>query len=117
MDPVHNSKLLVLLERSHVIRRTSSKQSCAREARKESEAREVEREREAKARKAEQASANLFNAVRRGDVNAVKALLEKGASPSSCTPDGVPLVKYAEESGRNAVVEVLRNWPSGASAA
>jgi hypothetical protein len=85
--------------------------------RQENEAREAKREHEAKARKAEQASANLFNAVRRGDVHAVQALLQKGASPNSCTPDGVPLVKYAEEAGRIAVVDVLRNWPGGASAA
>ena len=74
------------------------------------EAREAEREREAKARKAEKASANLFNAVRRGDLKAVQALLQKGASPKGCTPDGVPLMKYAEENGRSAVVELLRHW-------
>ena len=85
--------------------------------REENEAREVQREREAKARKAEQASANLFNAVRRGDVNAVQALLQKGASPNGCTADGIPLVKYAEESGRKSVAELLRHWAGGASAA
>jgi hypothetical protein len=74
------------------------------------EAREAEREREAKARKAEKASANLFNAVRRGDLKAVQALLQKGASPKGCTPDGIPLMKYAEENGRSAVVELLRHW-------
>ena len=74
------------------------------------EAREAEREREAKARKAEKASANLFNAVRRGDLKAGQALLQKGASPKGSTPDGVPLMKYAEENGRSAVVELLRHW-------
>ena len=85
--------------------------------RAENEAREAQRERDAKARKAEQASANLFNAVRRGDLNAVHALLQKGASPESRTPDGMPLVKYAEENGRNAVAELLRLCQGSASAA
>ena len=81
------------------------------------EAREAEREREAKARKAERASVNLFNAVRRGDLKAVQALLQTGASPNACTPEGVPLVKYAEERGRSEAAELLRHWQSSASAA
>ena len=80
------------------------------------EAREAERAHEAKARKAEQATANLFNAVRRGDLNAVQALLQKGVDQNFCTPDGVPLMKYAEENDRNAIANVLRHWSVGASA-
>lgn len=78
--------------------------------RAENEAREAAREREAKARKAEQASAKLFNAVRRGDAKAVQALLRQGANPNGVTPGGTPLLKYAEDNGRNAVAELLHQW-------
>jgi hypothetical protein len=85
--------------------------------RAQNEAREAEREQEAKVRRAERASANLFNAVRRGDLKALEALLHKGASPNAVTPDGVPLVRYAKENGRNEAAEILLRWQGGASAA
>lgn len=84
--------------------------------RAEGEEREAKREREAKEGKVERASANLLNAVRRGDLKALEGLLQKGANPEACTPDGVPLVKYAEDSGRNDAAELLRRWQGSASA-
>jgi hypothetical protein len=79
--------------------------------------REAERERIAKARKAEKASQNLFNAVRRGDLKAVQGLLHQGASAQSVTPDGVPLVQYAESLNRAEIAALLRQAQSGPSAA
>jgi hypothetical protein len=87
------------------------------ERRAQNEKREAERERFAKERKAEQASANLFNAIRRGDTKAVEALLRQGAAPQGLTPDGTPLVRYAEENNRTAIAQLLRQAQGGASAA
>lgn len=84
--------------------------------RAQNEKREAERERFAKERKAEQASANLFNAIRRGDIKAVEALLRQGAAPQGGTPDGIPLVRYAEENNRTAIVQLLHQAQGGASA-
>lgn len=87
------------------------------ERRAQNEKREAERARLAKARKVDQASTNLFNAIRRGDTKAVEALLRQGAAPQGVTPDGIPLVRYAEENNRTAIAELLRQAQGGASAA
>lgn len=72
---------------------------------------EREREAEAKARKAERATQNLYNAVRRGDVKAVRALLSQGASASGTTAEGTGLAEYAEACGR-ADIAALLNEPT-----
>jgi hypothetical protein len=87
------------------------------ERRAQNEKREAERARFAKERKAEQASANLFNAIRRGDTKAVEALLHQGAAPQGVTPDGMPLVQYAEANNRTAIAQLLRQAQGDASAA
>ena len=87
------------------------------ERRAQNEKREAERERFSKERKAEQASANLFNAVRRGDTKAVEALLRQGAAPQGLTPDGIPLVRYAEKNRCTAIAQLLRQAKGDASAA
>jgi hypothetical protein len=81
----------------------------ARQARwrDEKEDSERKRETEAKVRKAERATQNLYNAVGRGDVKAVKALLNQGASASGTTPEGVGLAEYAEACGRGDIAELL----------
>lgn len=84
--------------------------------RAQNETREAERERFAKERKAEQASANLFNAIRRGDTKAVEALLSKGAAPQGVTPDGIPLVRYAQQNNRTAIAQLLLQAQGNASA-
>lgn len=78
--------------------------------RQENLAREVEREREAKARKAQRASDNLFNAIRRGDLKALEALLNKGANPQAFTPEGVTVLQFAKETGRHEAAELLSRW-------
>lgn len=79
--------------------------------RAQNEKREAEREHFAKKCKAEQASAKLSNAIRRGDTNAVEALLRRGATPQGVTPDGISLVQYAEENNRTAIAQLLRQAP------
>jgi hypothetical protein len=79
--------------------------------RAQNEQREREREAAAKAHIAEQATEKLFNAVRRGDVKAVEALLRQGASANGKTPDGVPLAQFAAASGRGDIEALLRGWP------
>ena len=81
------------------------------------EKREAERERFAKERKAKQASANLFNAIRRGDTKAVEALLRQGAAPQGATPDGTPLLQLAEENNLTAIAQLLRHAKDSGSAA
>lgn len=76
--------------------------------RRESERRESERQRLAEAQKAERATQKLFNAVRRGDVKAVQALLGQGAAADAATPQGQPLIQYAEDRGHAAIAEALR---------
>lgn len=75
------------------------------------ETRDLARQAEDKERKrikdAENATSNLCNAVRRGDLAAVKALLQKGADVSRAMPNG-SLVALALEYGRTAVAEFLR---------
>jgi len=69
--------------------------------------REREREAEAKARKTERATQNLYNAVRRGEVKAVKALLGQGASSSATTPEGMSLAEYAASRGRADIAALI----------
>ena len=81
----------------------------ARSARQAKNAREEhERAERAKANRAEHATANLFNALRRGDSKAVLALLRDGASASGVAPDGTALVDYAISIGRHDLAELLR---------
>jgi len=78
------------------------------EAQAENERKNFELAAPARARRAERATSNLFNAVRRGDVKAVRALLHKGALPSATTPDGQSLAEYAVDNGRADIAELLR---------
>ena len=85
------------------------------EARYENERRNYELAAPARARRAERASSNLYNAVRRGDIAAVRALLQKGASSDTTAPDGTPLVRYAEVIGREDIAELIRTFSSSGS--
>lgn len=77
--------------------------------REHSLAQEHQREVAAKAKKAERASGNLFNAVRRGDIKAVQALLNIGADPTIATPDGNTLSEYAVNIGHIDIANLLAN--------
>ncbi|GKS60523.1 hypothetical protein YTPLAS18_40500 [Nitrospira sp.] len=69
----------------------------------------AERERQEADRKraAVRATGRLANAVRRGDIKAVAALLRRGADPVAALP-GQSLVGFAEAQGRTSVAELLR---------
>ena len=84
--------------------------------RAESEERELARELAAKRRKANQATANLYNAVRRGDLKAVEALLAIGADPAVEAPDGHSLHDYALGTGRAEIAAILAYAGNGENA-
>jgi hypothetical protein len=69
--------------------------------------RERMREAEAKGRKATAATGKLFNAVRRGDLMAVRSLLATGADPTVNAPSGVTLQDYAAQIGRTDLAAEL----------
>ena len=74
----------------------------------ESLSREAEREQLAKAHKAKAATVRLYNAVRRGDVKAVRALLALGADPTVPTPDGSTLLSLALDKQRQDIAAELQ---------
>ena len=61
----------------------------------------------ARGRRAERATQNLYNAVRRGDIKAVQALLATGASPTASTPTGESLISFARAAGRETIAAQL----------
>lgn len=77
------------------------------------ETRELERELAARALRAKRATEKLFNAVRRGDINAVKALLRYGASPETSAPDGSSLWQYAVDHGHPEIAAILKDKGDG----
>jgi hypothetical protein len=62
---------------------------------------------EAKARRVGRATTNLYNAVRRGDVKAVRALILNGGNPKTCTPNGVELIEFAKIKGNKDIINEL----------
>jgi len=76
-------------------------------ARAENERRNYELAAPARARRADRATGNLYNAVRRGDPKAVQALLAKGADPTAMTPTGEPLISYARVSDHEDIATQL----------
>lgn len=75
----------------------------------EGQARDAERQRKDAAAKAERATARLAAAVRRGDVAAVRALIEAGAEIHKALPPGKSLFDLARENGRDKMVAFLRH--------
>ena len=69
---------------------------------------EAERERAAKEKRAARATTLLYNAVRRGDLQAVQGLIEQGASADARTPEGEDLEGFADRNGRAEIAAVLR---------
>jgi hypothetical protein len=85
-----------------------SRDELARRRREDAEWREAiqraEIERATSKRRAAKATHDLANAVRRGDLKAVDALLSKGADPRVCALDGASMLDLARHSGREAVI-------------
>lgn len=75
----------------------------------ENEKKERERAHQAKIRRAERATKKLFNAIRRGDFNAVHSLLCSGASVDGFSPSGQTFIEYAVEIGKAEIADLLRN--------
>jgi hypothetical protein len=61
-----------------------------------------------KARIAAAATKDLPNAVRRGDLKAVRALIAKGADPATSAPDGSSLIAVAASLGFDSIASELR---------
>ena len=86
----------IAIEKAHVARRAEREQT------------ENDRAREAQSRRAERATVNLRNAVRRGDLGAVRALLGQGAACDGGSGDRDSLERYADDLGHTEIAEVLR---------
>jgi dTDP-4-dehydrorhamnose reductase len=85
--------------------------ACRRKAERATEGIRRDEARQAQDRKliSETATKNLFNAVRRGDLKAVRALVQKVADVNLLTPDGSSLVSLATSKGYDAIATELRN--------
>ena len=60
-------------------------------------------------RRAARASGNLFNAIRRGDVKAIQALLAQGADPETQDESGLSALAYADQLHRTQIAHLLRD--------
>jgi ankyrin repeat protein len=67
----------------------------------------MQRQLEDKKRIAEEATHKLYNAVRRGDIKAVRSLVSKGANPLVLSPDGRSMINFASSLGHTAIVAEL----------
>jgi hypothetical protein len=72
--------------------------------------REAQRAAEAKVRRAKKASANLINAIKRGDIKAVEALLRQGASTDISSSTGLSAADFADKVGHPAISHLIRGW-------
>lgn len=70
-------------------------------------AKDRQRQLEEKKRIAETATHNLYNAVRRGDVKAVRSLVSKGANTTVPSPDGRSMIDFASSLGHIAIAAEL----------
>lgn len=74
--------------------------------------RDALRQAEDQKRVAARATGNLYGAVRRGDLKAVLALIERGADRRFLCPDGSPLSVFARLIGRLNIAMVLEAEPA-----
>lgn len=87
-----------------MVQAAKTERNIEQELQRQKRSAQIKRESEA-----QRATKNLVNAVRRGDVKAVKALLAKGADPRyALPPDGQSLVEYAEANGKTGIADLLR---------
>jgi len=71
--------------------------------------RDQERQAHDRVRISSQSTKKLYNAVRRGDAKAVRALLNLGADPSTNTPEGEPLLSFAIRTNRTEIASVFQS--------
>ncbi len=72
--------------------------------------REAQRAAEGELRRAKKASSNLINAINRGDIKAVEALLLKGARPDTLSNGGLLAADFAKKAGHPKISKLIRNW-------
>lgn len=85
--------------------------ACRRKAERAAESirRDEDRQAQDRSRIAKAATRKLYNAVRRGDIKAVRALIEKGADVSVPAPNGSSVLALATSRGFEAIATELRN--------
>jgi hypothetical protein len=69
---------------------------------------EEKRHQEAIQRHTIKAINDIFPAITRGDIKAVKALIQKGANLAACNSDGVTPIQWAAKYGKEEIVNILR---------
>ena len=74
---------------------------------------ELARKKEAQERKAKAATHNLFGAIKRNDIQAVKWLLVKGADKNAKDSEGVSILEHARMKGNEKILELLNPQGSG----
>lgn len=85
------------------------KQQCRTEQAAVNIRRDQERQAHDRVRISSQSTKKLYNAVRRGDAKAVRALLNLGADPTTNTPEGEPLLSFAIRTNRTEIVAILQS--------
>src|SRR3989344_3316616 len=85
--------------------------ACRLEAERQAEGikRDMERQLQDRKRIAEEATRNLYKAVLRGDLKAVRVLIEKGADVTVSAPDGTSLTAVATAHGNIEIVQELES--------
>ncbi len=74
---------------------------------------EAQRQDSARERKAQEATHALISAVKRSDVQAVKALIAKGADITAKDSEGVSVLEHAQIKGNEKILELLKPIGSG----
>lgn len=75
---------------------------------RETQIKEEERHQDAVRRRAMTATQNIFASITRGDIKAVKALIQKGADLTACNSEGLTPLQWAEKCGGEDIVNILR---------
>jgi len=95
-----------LIEFSRFKKLSSERKSAKRET-------EVKRQGLAREHKAQEATHALIGAVKRSDIQAVKALIAKGADITAKDSEGVSILEHAQTKGNEKILELLKPIGSG----
>lgn len=71
---------------------------------------EAQRAEEGRRRKAEKATQNLPNAIKRGDIKAVQALLNKGACITSAKCNDLSAADFARQLEHEKIFQLIQEW-------
>ena len=95
-----------LIEFAQFKKLSSERKSTRRET-------EVKRQDLARERKAQEATHALFGAVKRSYIQAVKALIAKGADITAKDSEGISVLEHAQTKGNEKILELLKPIGSG----